>query len=106
MKPLRKIISFSGLAVLAAFGLLLSASTSLAQQQQQGLCAQIKIVILQELTLERVGFEATLEITDNDGNDPITDFSATLTFENHLLSTNGINDSSGLFFVQPPVLEN
>src|SRR5437016_10754393 len=30
-----------------------------AQQQFQGLCARVKIQILQELTLERIGFEAT-----------------------------------------------
>ena len=77
-----------------------------AQEQQQGLCAEIKMVISQQLTLERIGFLATLQITDNDGTDPITDFAANLTFENHLLSTNGVNDSSSLFFVQPPTLQN
>jgi beta propeller repeat protein len=78
-----------------------------AQQQFQGLCARIKIEILQELTLERVGFEATLEITNNDGNDPITDLSATLTFENPLLSSEGDrHDASSLFFVRAPELEN
>lgn len=81
-------------------------STARAQEQQQGLCAEIKMVISQELTLERIGFLATLQITDNDGTDPITDFAANLTFENHLLSTNGVNDSSSLFFVQPPTLQN
>src|ERR1700723_300890 len=78
-----------------------------AQEQYQGLCAQIKIVISQDLTLERVGFLATLQITDNDSTDPITDFAANLTFENPLLSSNGVvNDSSSLFFVQPPTLQN
>jgi beta propeller repeat protein len=81
--------------------------TSLAQQQQQGLCAQITIVISQQLTIERVGFLATLQITDNDPNNPITDFSANLTFQNPALSSNGVvNDSSSLFFVQPPTLQN
>jgi beta propeller repeat protein len=78
-----------------------------AQQQQTGVCAGVKIVILQELTLERIGFEATLELTNNDGDDPITDFAAELTFENPLLSTNGVqNDSSHLFFVRAPTFEN
>jgi len=81
--------------------------TGVAQEQQQGLCADVKIVISQQLTLERIGFQATLQITDNDPNDPITDFAANLTFENPALSTNGtINDSSSLFFVQPPTLQN
>ncbi len=47
-----------------------------AQEQQQGLCALVKIVISQQLTLERVGFLATLQITDNDPNNPITGFNA------------------------------
>lgn len=77
------------------------------QQQQQGVCALVKIVILQELTLERIGFEATLEITDNDGQDPITDFGAELTFENPSLSTaDAVNDASSLFFVRAPRVEN
>src|SRR5215469_6419197 len=78
-----------------------------AQQQQQGLCAQIKMSISQNLTLERIGFLATLQITDNDPTDPITGFAANLSFENPLFSTNGIvNDSSSMFFVQPPTLQN
>ncbi|MCF7708995.1 MAG: hypothetical protein K9N52_08865 [Verrucomicrobia bacterium] len=77
------------------------------QQQYKGVCASVKIQILQELTLERIGFEAKLEITNNDGVDPITDFSADLTFENPLLSTNGtVDDASSLFFVRAPELEN
>ncbi|MBI5387109.1 MAG: hypothetical protein HZA90_20760 [Verrucomicrobia bacterium] len=99
---------FSGLKALLCGALLLAAqSASLqAQQQQQGLCARVKIVILQELTLERIGFEATLEVTNNDGEDPITDFFASLTFENPLLSTNGIHDAGPLFFVRAPTFEN
>ena len=77
-----------------------------AQSQQSGLCAPVKMVILQQLTLERIGFQATLQITDNDPNNPITDVSANLTFENPQLSTNGQNDSSSLFFVQPPTFQN
>jgi beta propeller repeat protein len=77
-----------------------------SQQQQQGLCARVKIVILQELALERVGFEATLEITNNDGEDPITDFFASLTFENPQVTTNGVNDASSLFFVRAPTFES
>lgn len=88
-------------------GAALLASPVWAQEQYAGLCAQIKIVISQRLTLERVGYQATLSITDNDGTDPITGFAANLTFENPFLSTNGVpNDSSSLFFVQPPTLQN
>src|SRR5437867_12229884 len=79
---------------------------SWSQQQQQGLCARVKIVILQELALERVGFEATLEVSNNDGDDPLTDFSAALTFANPQLTTNGVNDSSSLFFVRAPTFDS
>jgi beta propeller repeat protein len=87
--------------------LFLSPAEIFAQQQQQGVCAQVKIVIQQELTLERIGFDASLEVSNNDGTDPITDFSADLTFSNPLLSTNGVvDDSSSLFFVQAPTFES
>ena len=51
-----------------------------AQQQFDGICATAKIEILQELTIKRMGFEATLEITNNESEDPITDFYASLVF--------------------------
>jgi beta propeller repeat protein len=95
------------LMLLLVFTSLLISTRGPAQQQYQGVCAQIKMVISQQLTLERVGFLATLQITDNDGTDPITDFAANLTFENALLSSSGAtNDSSSLFFVQPPTVQN
>jgi beta propeller repeat protein len=88
-------------------GLLLGARAVLAQEQYSGLCAPVTIVLSQTLTLERIGFQATLQVTDNDANNPITGFAASLTFQNPLLSTNGTgNDSSSLFFVQPPTLQN
>ena len=88
-------------------GLLTLCATALGQEQFQGVCAQVKIVIQQQLALERIGFDAELQIANNDGSDPITDFSAALTFENPQLSTNGtVNDSSSLFFVQAPTFEN
>ena len=78
-----------------------------AQQQFQGLCARVKIEILQELTIERIGFEATLEVTNNDGEDPITDFFADLTFEKPPSETNASpQDAASLFFVRAPTREN
>jgi hypothetical protein len=86
---------------------LLFPSALFAQQQFQGVCAQVKIVIKQELTIERIGFDATLQVSNNDGTDPITDFSASLTFQNPLYSTNGVtDDSSSLFFVQSPTFDS
>lgn len=91
---------------LAAFAWSAWETSGLAQQQYQGVCSRVKMVIPQELTIERIGYEATLEVTDNDGNDPITDFSAQLTFEDPKKSGNGVtNDASGLFFVQAPRIE-
>jgi beta propeller repeat protein len=96
-----------GLRGLALFLMLGWNVAAFGQEQFQGVCAQVKIVIQQKLTLERIGFDARLEISNNDGSDPITDFSAALTFENPPLSTNGtVNDASSLFFVRAPTFEN
>src|SRR5688572_20128769 len=103
-RPFSKLGKF--VIALRIFLVLACLCSAYGQQQQQGLCARVKIVILQEMALERVGFEATLEITNNDGEDPITDFSAALTFENPQLTTNTVNDSSSLFFVRAPTFES
>ena len=101
--PIQRTVRSGFLLLLGAL-LLLAPGRALAQQ---GLCARVKIVILQELTLERIGFEATLEVTNNDGEEPITDFSAELTFENPDLSTpEEKHDASPLFFVRAPTVES
>lgn len=89
---------------LAALVLGLSQLYLVAQQQFQGVCANVKIEILQELALERIGFEATLEVTNNGSADPLTDFLAALTFRDPSnLDENGApRDASHLFFVQAP----
>lgn len=78
-----------------------------AQQQFQGVCASVKIEILQELATERIGFEATLEVTNNDGADPITDFYAELVF----IDPEGGAEEEGevvndLFWVRQPDLRD
>lgn len=90
----------------AAFLLATAVVRSLpAQQQYQGFCAAVKIEILQELALERIGFLATLEVTNNDGVDPITGFTAALRFIEPKLG--GIqDDATGLFWVRQPELIN
>ena len=88
-------------AALAIVVLIGSATPAFAQRQYQGLCAQIEILIEQELTLERIGFLATLEITNNEGDAPLTDFSAALTFARTATG----DDASDAFFVQPPTIE-
>lgn len=90
--------------VVAALGL---AATAPAQQQFQGVCANVKIEIQQELAFERIGFEATLEITNNLGGDPITDFSSRLTFIDPSDLVSGVpRDVSDRFFVQRPRLSD
>ena len=92
------------LAVLAGF---LAAAGVQAQTQFQGWCSQVKIQIVQELALERIGFEATLTVTNNDGADAITDFSAELSFEDPAITAPGAdNNAAPLFFVRQPELEN
>jgi beta propeller repeat protein len=76
-----------------------------AQQQYQGFCAYVKIEILQELTLERIGFLATLEVTNNDAVDPITGFTAGLRFTEPKAG-NIEDDATDRFWVRQPELIN
>jgi len=84
--------------------LILTANHGHAAQQYQGLCSYVKIEILQELALERIGFLATLTVTNNEGDGSITDFSASLTFE-YRGGDGVMEDASHLFFVQPPKIK-
>ena len=90
----------SRLLATAGIIVLLLPGAAHAAQQFAGLCAIVQMEILQEFTLERTGFLATLEITNNEGDANITGFSAELTFQNPLDGS----DASDRFFVQPPVL--
>jgi beta propeller repeat protein len=104
MKP--SVFAWTRLWVLASCLFLLGTEKVEAAQQYQGLCSYVKMEILQELALERIGFLATLEVTNNEGDASITDFSAMLTFEQQPLSPgDGASEASGFFFVQPPELE-
>lgn len=109
MSCLRRIMPRSNvIRSLLCFSLLLVGSFSAqAAQQFQGLCSVVKIEIQQELALERIGFLATLEITNNEGDAVITDFSSVLTFHKNIPDAEGNfvqEDASDLFFVKPPVL--
>ena len=83
--------------------LCLPVSSLWAAQQFQGLCSYIKIEIKQEFALERIGFLATLEVTNNEGDAVLTDFSAALTFTQTDIEGNTV-DVSDKFFVKPPEL--
>jgi hypothetical protein len=98
----------SKLRIIALFVSLLLVGTAplYAAQQFQGLCSYVKMEILQELALERIGFLATLEVTNNEGDASITDFSAALTFQQQSLGQGDeISEAAEFFFVQPPELE-
>ena len=100
MRQMMKILSVWLMGCLA---LLLPFDESEGAREYDGLCAAIKMEIAQELALERIGFLATLRITNNEVDASITGFSARLTFENPSLSeSDSRNDASDLFFVQPP----
>jgi hypothetical protein len=76
-----------------------------AARQQQGLCSEVSVNIQQELALERVGFLATLEVTNNEGDASLTNFSAALTFGTRAYSEDGtLEEASDYFFVQPPTM--
>lgn len=86
---------------LIVLSMMVIAGVGNAAQQYQGLCSYVRIEILQELTLERIGFLATLTVTNNEGDASITNFSAALTFA-HEIEGGVLEDASSLFFVQPP----
>ncbi|MCB1739338.1 MAG: hypothetical protein KDK91_03150 [Gammaproteobacteria bacterium] len=75
-----------------------------AQRQGLGLCSVVKMEILQELALERIGFLATLEVGNNEIDASLTDFSAELNFSYLDPATGEVVDASDRFFVQPPTL--
>ena len=103
---MKLILQTQALGLFAAAFLLLSTAAH-AQTQFQGWCSEVKIQIVQELALERTGFEATLTVTNNDGADALTDFAAELYFEDPSITAPGAdNDAGGLFFVRQPTLEN
>ena len=97
-RPATPLASAAGLAIMLSLAVQ-------AQQQYQGFCAAVKIEILQELTLERIGFLATLEVTNNDAVDPITGFTAGLRFTQP--QSGGVQeDATALFWVRQPELIN
>ena len=76
-----------------------------AARQFEGLCSQVKVELNQELALERTGFLATLEVTNNEPDAAITHFSSRLIFRTESSDEfpDG-QDAADLFFVQEPVL--
>ena len=102
----RPVLRTCGLVVPSMLLLLLLTTHVGAQTQYAGVCALVRMEIAQTLTIERIGFLATLRITNNVGDGDLTSLSAALTFEDPSLTTeeDGVDDSSNKFFVQPPTL--
>lgn len=102
-----KVLYASALKLFSIFFVVFWGNNSNSAQQYDGLCSYVKMEIHQELSLERVGFLATLELTNNEGDAALTDFSALLTFEQTVIGEDGepeVIDVSDKFFVQPPVV--
>jgi hypothetical protein len=56
------------------------ATPAVAVAQEESLCAEVRIEILQELTLERQGFEAIMRITNSLDTFAIEDIAITVNF--------------------------
>lgn len=77
-------------------------------QQYQGFCSYVKMEIQQQMAIERTGFLATLEVTNNEGDAVITDFASLLTFSKTIIGEDDeaiTTDASDLFYVQPAILK-
>ncbi|AFU97592.1 putative Ig domain-containing protein [Simiduia agarivorans] len=75
-----------------------------AQAQDEALCAEVKIEIAQELTLERQGFEAVMRITNPLDTFALTDVSVNVLFTdadgNPVVATSDTQASSAAFFIR------
>ncbi|MFA0810686.1 hypothetical protein [Microbulbifer epialgicus] len=75
-----------------------------AVAQDEALCAEVRIEILQELTLERQGFEAIMRITNSLDTFAIEDISITVDFAddegNRVTATSDSADSDAEFFIR------
>lgn len=71
---------------------------------EETFCAKVKIEILQELTLERQGFEATMRITNGLDTFSLEDVAVDIVFqdedENPVVATSDPNASSADFFIR------
>ncbi|WP_444956868.1 hypothetical protein [Microbulbifer sp. ZKSA002] len=75
-----------------------------AVAQEESLCAEVRIEILQELTLERQGFEAIMRITNSLDTFAIEDIAITVDFAddegNQVTATSDSSASDAEFFIR------
>ncbi|MCB2154771.1 hypothetical protein KQI84_07775 [bacterium] len=76
-------------------------SSAQAPPPDRGVCAQVKIEILQELTFERQGFEGRMRITNNVESE-LTDVRVDL----QVFDDNGDTPTSPVLFIQDPTVKN
>jgi Concanavalin A-like lectin/glucanases superfamily len=77
---------------------------SVVSQAQESLCAEVKIEILQEVTLERQGFEALMRITNSLDTFSLENVSVKVTFAdadgNAVIATSESSASNAAFFIR------
>ncbi|ACE85711.1 LamG-like jellyroll fold domain-containing protein [Cellvibrio japonicus] len=77
---------------------------SIASQAEEALCAEVKIEILQELTMERQGFEAMMRITNSLDTFSLENVSVKVIFSdsdgNPVVATSNTSASGAAFFIR------
>lgn len=95
------------LAVFISFFILI---VTFSAKAQESVCAVVKIEILQELTLERQGFEAELKIGNVLDSGTLENISINVWFkdenEKPVLATSNPNDTSAKFFIDVQSMKN
>ena len=78
--------------------------TSLSLRAEEALCAEVKIEILQELTMERQGFEALMRITNSLDTFSLENVSVKVSFKdvdgNPVVATSNTAASNAAFFIR------
>src|SRR5690606_739728 len=82
----------------------LSLLSFMSHAQEEALCAEVKIELLQELTLERQGFEALMRITNSLDSFPLENVSVSVHFAdangNPVVATSNTSASDAAFFIR------
>jgi hypothetical protein len=81
-----------------------------SNSQADTVCAQVKIEIKQELTLERQAFDAMMRINNGLDTLPINNVNVTVSFEDEdglpVLASSDANDTTAKFFIRVDTLDN
>ncbi|MBY6189641.1 hypothetical protein KUV22_04330 [Microbulbifer agarilyticus] len=90
--------------ILAAFWVCTLGVPAVATAQEEALCAEVRIEILQELTLERQGFEAIMRITNSLDTYSIENITISVDFAdvdgNTVTATSDTSASDAAFFIR------